>query len=467
MGKLKQKAFWIATGDIIGRGFSFVTSIYLARTLGAEYYGLITVAISILGYATWCSDLGLINIGTRETAKKPEKRIFRVIEIFRAKIFLGVTVLILSFLIFAFVDLPKENKLVIVGYLLSLVPYMFLLEWLYSGKQEFGKITLSKGLNGLVYFLLVIFFVQSSDDVTLVPLLYIMGVSTAALVLGTFAFRGSPFKLPSRGIQLYQDLLKTSSYLGIGQFFTQIVTLLPPILIGFIISLQDAGIYGAAFKIVIIAMMLDRVFVQLFLPNLSSVWSIDKHTASKTVSTVFRFTAAGGTLIALFTALASEQIIGFLYGADYAESAAILKILSVMIAVTFINSLFSFGLIATNRDREYFAATGIGGIISGFLIVIFTAYGNILLTAIAVSLAEIIIAAFTYFRFKKVIPNNYLRPILICYSSGIMLFLILSFIPLKPIVNAFVGAILFLMIILKFNIVNKDHLDWAREKITQ
>lgn len=467
MDKLKQKAFWIASGDVIGRGFSFITSIYLARTLGSEFYGLITVAVSILGYATWCSDLGLINIGTRETAKSPEKRIFRVVEIFRAKIFLGVSVLILSILIFAFTDLPKESKLVIIGYLFSLVPYMFLMEWFYSGKQEFGKITLSKGLNGLVYFLSVVLFVHSADDVTLVPLMYIMGVSTATLVLGTFAIRGNPFQLPSRGIQLYQDLLKTSSYLGIGQFFTQIVTLLPPILIGFILSFHDAGIYGAAFKIVIIAMMLDRVFVQLFLPNLSSIWSIDKHTATQTVSTVFRFTAAGGTLVALITALASDQIIGLLYGVEYAESANILKILSIMIAVTFVNSLFSFGLIATNNDREYFVATGFGGLISAIFIIVFTIYGNIIMTAITVSLAEIIIASFTYFRFKKVIPNEYLQPILACYLIGLILFLILSFSPLMPIVNAFIGTVLFVMIILKLNIVNKDHLNWAREKISQ
>ena len=77
MTGIKQKAFWIAVGDFGGRGFAFLTSIYLARTLGAEFYGLITMAVAILGYATWFADLGLITIGVREIAKPPAERNFQ------------------------------------------------------------------------------------------------------------------------------------------------------------------------------------------------------------------------------------------------------------------------------------------------------------------------------------------------------------------------------------------------------
>ena len=467
MAKIKQKAFWIAAGDIIGRGFAFFTSIYLARTLGSEFYGLITVAVAILGYANWFADLGLLNIGTRETAKTPEKRIFRIQEILRTKVFLGFFVLVISIIVIGFVDLPKQEKQVIIGYLFSLVPYMSMLEWYFSGKQDFGKITLSKGLNGLIYFVLVVIFVHSSDQVTLVPVFYIIGLSVASLTLATFALRGNPFSLPSRGMQVYQDLLRTSSMLGIGQFFAQIVTLLPPILIGFIITLEDAGIYGAAFRVVIIAMMLDRVFVHLLLPNLSSIWTIDQNTAKSVVRKVFRFATVGGTLIGLCTALASEQIISILYGAEYADSALILKVLSIMIAVTFINSLFSFGLIATNQERKYFAATCIGGSISAVLLLTFTIFGNIFMTAIAVSASEVVITGFTYFWFKKTIPFNYFVPILVSYASALTVYILLSFVSFMPILNALIGALLFLFIIYQLKVITSDHLKWAIEKVTK
>ncbi|MEQ8525504.1 oligosaccharide flippase family protein [Gracilimonas sp.] len=465
MAKLKEKAFWIVVGDIAGRGLSFLTSIYLARTLGSEFYGLITVALSILGYATWVSDMGLISIGTRETAKEPSKRIFRVLEIFRMKLFLGIIVLIGSTAIVSLINTGEIEKQVILGYLYSIIPYMALMEWFYSGKQQFGKIALSKILNGLIYFLLVIFMVHSVEDVTLVPVLYTTGVAIAALTLATFAIKDKPFSLPSRGLQIYPDLLKTSSILGLGKFFAQIVHLLPPILIGGILSLRDAGLYGAAFRVVIIAMMIDRVFVNLLLPNLSSLWSMDRAEANKKIDTVFRFVAAGGALIAMITAIGAEQITHLLYGDQYAESVILLQILSILIAATFINSLFSFGLIATNKDKEYFLATCFGGTISAIIIFSFTALGNSTMVAISVSAAEIIITLFTYFWFRKVVPLNYLKPLLISYPAAIILFIIFLFSPLMPLINAAIASVIFIAIIIQFGILKPEQLEWAKKKV--
>jgi O-antigen/teichoic acid export membrane protein len=357
------------------------------------------------------------------------------------------------------------EKQVILGYLYSIVPYMVLMDWFYSGKQQFGKIALSKVLNGLGYFLLVYFLVHNVEDVTLVPVLYTCGVAIAALTLGTFAIKDNPFSLPSRGLQIYPDLLKTSSILGLGKFFAQIVQLLPPILIGGILSLRDAGVYGAAFRIVIIAMMVDRVFVNLLLPNLSSLWAVDRASAKNKIDTVFRLLAAGGALIAMVTAIGAEQIIGILYGAEYAESVLLLQILSVLIASTFINSLFSFGLIATNKDKEYFLATCFGGTLSAILIFSFAAFGNSIMVAVSVSAAEVILTAFTYFWFRKVVPLNYLRPLLISYPLAVGLFFACTLSPLMPLVNALIASIIFVIVIIRVDILKREQLDWAKEKV--
>jgi O-antigen/teichoic acid export membrane protein len=465
MVKIKEKAFWIFVGDVAGRGFSFLASIYLARVLGEEFYGLIIFAISVLGYATWSSDLGLIHIGTLETAKKPEKRIFRIIEVFRLKIFLGVVVLLGFCSVIWFIDIESTQKQVLLGYMLSLIPYMFLMEWLYAGKQEFGKVAVSKVLNGLIYFLLIILLINSKEDILLIPVLYTAGVCAAALALGIFAIRNKPFSLPPRGMHIYRDLLKTSTTIGFGQFFAQLVNLLPPILIGLFLSFGDTGLYGAAFRVVIIAMMVDRVFVNLLLPNLSAVWSIDKHAAIAKVSTVYRTVTAGGALIALFIALSAEQIIELLYGAQYQESAILLQILSIMIAVTFINSLFSFGLIATNNDQKYFLATSIGGILAATTILVSTLFGNIISATIAVVLAEIFITLSTYFWFRKVIPSDYLKPVLITYSLALFLFVGFVFIPLNPFINAVIACMIFIVAIIKFGVIKQDHIKWIKSRI--
>lgn len=465
MNKLKEKAFWIAFGDVAGRGLAFFCSLYLARTLGPEYYGLITVAVSVLGYATWFSDLGLISIGTRETAREPEKRTFRTTEIFRIKIFLGVVVLAASSAIVWFLKIDLLQKHVILGYLFSIIPYVFMMEWYFAGKQEFSKIALSKILNGVVYLLLVILFVNTAGDVKLVPFLYAGGITTAAVVLGVFAIRSKPFPQPSRGIPVYRDLLKTSSLLGTGKFFGQMIQLLPPIAVGAFLSLKDAGYYGAAFKIVVIAMMVDRVFVNLLLPNLSSLWSVDKQTARKHLDTVFRVVTAGGTLIALFIAVSSKSIILTLYSAEYAGSIILLQVLTILIAITFINSLFSFGLIAIGRDQEYFRATLSGGLLSGVIILVFIFFGNTFMAAISVALAELVITLFTWNAFKKFVSLSYARPALICFSTAILLFSISRFLSLPPFINGLMASLVYIVIIHQFRVLKNDQLKWIQDKL--
>src|SRR5690606_583576 len=152
--------------------------------------------------------------------------------------------------------------------------------------------------------------VNSMENVALVPILYTTGVCAATLLLGTFALRDKAFSLPWRGYNLFPELLKSSFILGIGKFFAQIVQLLPALLIGIFLTFQDAGHYGAAFRIILIAMMADRIFVGLLLPNLAAQWSEDQEAAGRKLNIVYRFMLIGGTVIALFISVSAEQIIG-------------------------------------------------------------------------------------------------------------------------------------------------------------
>ncbi len=426
MGKLKQKAFWIALGDFSGRGFSFITSIYLARTLGSEFYGLIVIAISILGYCTWFADLGMINLAVREVAKEPVKRLFRAREIFNMKVLLGIIVLVISLLIVSNLEMEHQKKSIILSYLYSLIPYAILMEWYYNGRQQFGKVAASKALNGLVYLVLVFLLVHKQEDVALVPYLYLGGISAATILLGFFSIFEKPFPLPSRGLNIYSDLLKTSSILGVGWFFTQLIQLLPPILIGVFLSLNDAGIYGAAYRILLILMLLDRVFVNILLPNLAAVWAVNKDLAKKQINLVLKLIIVGGSLITTLLVFNSETIVSLLFGPSFGASVIILKYLSVFILFTFINSLFSFGLIAIGKDQQYLQANVLGGSVSAVLIVLFTSFGTPVSAAIAVSLSELVILLCSYYWFKKNVELNFFKPLTLIVIPTIIFFVVVT-----------------------------------------
>lgn len=465
MSKIRNNAFWIAAGDFSGRGFAFLTTIYLARTLGPEYYGLITVAVSILGYATWTSDLGLLNIGIREISKEPENRIFRAKEIFNLKVILAGVVLIFATIVLYSTSVSAIQKQVILGYLYSLIPYALLLEWFYSGKQQFWKITISRMVNGIIYLGLVYLMIQAPEDVTIVPVLYTLGIISAVVILGTFSISDQPFTLPSRGFSTYFKLIKQSSVVGVGGFFAQVVQLLPPILIGIFLSLEDAGLYGAAFKVILIAMMVDRVFVNLLLPNLSSLWNTNKESAIQKINMALKLLIVGGILITLLVAINSGEIIALLFGNGFDESTGILKILSGFIFLTFINSLFSFGLIATNSDKKYMIATVLGGTISALLIFALSRFGNSETVAASVVISELVLTVTSYIWFKKIVPVKVFRPVLLMIIfSGLLFFLFEKF-EIHYLIASLITVFVIPIFSWNTRVIRIGELNWLKEKL--
>lgn len=465
MAKLKDKVFRIAFGDILGRGFGVITTIYLARVLGAESFGLITVALSFLGYSIWFADLGLLNIGAREMAKKEENRVFRAGEIFLFKIVLGLVVL--SFLQWIVPQLPIESlqKRIILGFSYALVPYSFLMEWYYNGKQFFGKVALSKIVNGFVYLALVIFLVKSEADLESIPVLYTSGLSASAFVLLLFSIKENPFSQGLRSFGIFKELFNSAFILGLGSFFSQVLQLLPPLAIGFFLSVRDAGIYGAAIRIIFIVMLLDKIFVNLLLPNLSSKWESNKALATQTLNKVYQILPFIGGVCSLSIAVASPDIISLVYGNEYAESSGVLAVLTILLFFTFQNSLFTFGLIAIGKDKEFLYSTVISGSLTILMILLSASFGSLITVAIVISASEILITLISFTWFSKFVDIKSISPTIITLFVGLALFYASTVLLLPAYLEAILALFIFVPMLFILKVCSVDDLKWLKEKL--
>lgn len=465
MGKLTQKIARIAFGDIISRGISFITTIYLARSLGSEAFGIITIGLSFLGYAIWVSDLGLLNIGVREIAKEPLKRIYRAKEIFFLKVILGIFVFGLSFLLFPVFELPKEQKEIIQGFMYSLIPYSLLMEWYYNGKQYFGKVAVSKIAHSSLYLILILTFVHIREDLSIVPLFYATGISFSVLVLGVYSLKEKPFELPIRGWSTIKDLFQSALKLGSGSFFLNMLQLLPPLLIGLFLSASEAGIYGAAIRIIFIGMLIDRIFVQLLLPNLASQWISNISMAKSNIRVASRLLLMFGSVLALGIAISSPVVIQLIYGNEYVLSAPVLSILTVFLFFTFQNSLFSMGLVAIGKDQEYFKSALFAGIISGSIMIFASIKGNLYLVAVSVAVSELLFTGFALFWFKKEVSLNIIFRTIITILIGAGLYYTSLSTNFYPILEAIFFCVVLIPSLLVFRVIDKSDLSWLIKKL--
>lgn len=464
MRNFTSKALWIFFGDGGAKLFGFLTTIYLARTLGATQYGLITIAISVLGITAWFCDLGIKTLATRAIAgTDPERR--DPSRFFWLKITLSFTVVVIAggTVWFLLTDQPQLRYLIIL-FILSLLPQSLNIDWYFKGVQKFKWVTLASWTQGALYLAGLILIV-SSDDLLAVPVIYSLAILAGSLVT-IFSYSGhtSLFKLPD--FTLWKSDIKTGFYLGIGHFFAQSVILIPPLVIGYYFTELQVGYYGVALKLILAAMLVDHVINTLLLPNLTHLWQNERESVTPQLTIISRWVLFIGASAALFLAHSSDALIHLLFGGEYLPAAPLLVILSIILPVTFFNSVYTFGLISFGKDRDFLISTGIGALGAVILMIAAGLTGQIELVIASVVLSEIWITLNMFLRFRKTV-----RLQLGLYLFGItLLFTILLAAGLYVqggLIAAFISPLILGLLLYIFGLIRTDDLNWLKRRLTR
>ena len=465
MATITQKIAHIFTGDIISRGIAFFSSVYLARVLGTEGFGLISIAMAYLGYLVFFADFGLFNIASREVARNEVKRNYRISELLVLRIFMSLLVLVIGWFALPFIIQDGQLLSLTRGFMLALIPHAFLVEWYFIGRQLYKINALSNIIKNAVYLVLILLFVQSIDHVEQLPLYYVSGLVAAAIILFILFLKENPLQLGIRGFHILWDGIKAALTVGSGSFFAQVIQLFPPIAIGYFLTNTDAGEYNAAYRLIVIGMLIDRIFVQLLIPNLSKQWSENEELATLNMDYTMRLMLVLGSMVSIGLFLGAPDFIVWVFGSSYTNSIPIVLVLSFFLFFTFQNSLFSQGLIALGKDLDYLKATSIGGGLALILIAAGASKFGVIAVAAAVVLSEFIIGALSFFWFTKHMKVNYLMPFVLTLLASFVAFKLMEIVHLQYWLEAILGAILVFIMLLFGRVIRKKDITWFRLKL--
>jgi len=411
MPRLTADATIVGAADLAARAMGFLASVHLASTLGRYRFGAVTIGLALLSYAIWFADLGLGALGTRETARAIGARRFAPSTIAAARLLSGIVVVLMAeLLVYLFVG-DAALRTLLALFVLALLPAIISIEWLHQGRRQFGPVAAARVVNGLIFLAGVWLLVTSHEDLERVPVVYGAGFAGAAAIL-LFVSRGEERVVPRKGEWgRVLPAWRTASAIGVGGLFAQSVQLFPPIALGWF-SMDQAGLLGGATKVVFAALLIDRVFGSLFLPAISSLWTRDRAAAERNLRIVQRLMMALAFITATVITLVARPLMLILFGPEYAEGDVALAVLGWFVAATLVNSLYSFGLIAIGREREYLQATVAGGVTAALASVLLAReYGSIG-AALGMTVGEIVLVIYAWRAFNAQIPMGILRPLL-------------------------------------------------------
>jgi len=344
--------------DLVLKFIGFLSTAYLARVLGKSGFGTISIGVSVMNYAFVLSDCGLTILGTRKIAAG-----LKADEISGQIVYGKFILSVLIFLLTAFITLLltgfTENTYVILAYVIYLFPAAFILDWYFVGTQKMDTVAYVRIVGTAIYFLLVVLLVKNPSGTVLTGIAWTAGgVATALLYF--FFYKKSNHLVHFGGAKKFINIIKESFPFGMASYLSQFIVAFPVIYIAYISGNSKAGIFSAAFKMIALFLVVDRVFVTLFLPKIIGVVSNVENSLEEIFGTVLKIVVSFTLVVSMFLFLFSDLIILKVFGSDYSESILIFKILLVYFAFTIIDSVFANTLIGMKKEKVYTLSLLIG-----------------------------------------------------------------------------------------------------------
>lgn len=470
--RVLRNAVYNSTSVIVGNLAGILITIYVARALKPELFGIYSLALSIAFLLLTFTDLGVNATLVRYVAhahSRGDEELLRgyLRSLSKMKFLLVSSISILVFLfsdvisasVFQKPDLSaplKMMSLFILFYSLS-----SFLNSIFNAFNDFR----ANLVKSIVYEISRLIFI---------PLLIFMGLSVLGALLGYVI--ASLFSLLILSLLLLRNysslifgkaksvnlktLLRFTGYLTVGSITWVVFAYVDSVMIGMLLPAEEVGYYRASYNIVSaiagvvsIPSVLFPVFVHLEGKDLKNAFARTFRYAS-----ILAFPSAFGLLVI------GEPLIRFVYGAEYLPSVRALSILSLLI----IPSALGFWSILFNAKEkpEYPVYSSFFGMILNiflnyFLILRIGIEGAAIATVISNFFVWSLLAYLSSRMFEtRVPPSNLLKPLL----SSIIMALILSNLEFSSLPGAVLkiifGAAIYFSALYLLRGFKKDDLDY-------
>lgn len=436
--------------------FPFITSIYVARVLMADGIGKVSAAQNIVSYFTIFASMGIPTYGIKLIAQfkiKSKESSIAFIELFIINFFLSVVCSIAYYLLIFTVPYFDGKHLLYSVTGLSLVLNIFNVDWFYQGIQEYRYIAIRSFFIKMVSFGALVLFVRRPQDYVIYSLI------TSAALVGNYLF--NIIRLPQyvsinvKNVSLAQHLKPIFS-LFIACFAAEVYVLADTTMLDVMSDSTIVGYYSMSMKIVRIIRGLVVAVSAVFLPQLSYYYyngEIEKF--KELTNRGLHILLAISLPVAMGIMFVADDAIITFFGSNYFESILTTRILSVSVISVAISNFIGLQILVTLGKEKITTISTICGailniVLNCILIPVWMHEG----AAIASSITEMtvmviqIVLTRKYIKFEYNLKTVLVPTIIMCIGVG-FIHQINFFVPVKLVIECFVGVLLYYTIGLK------------------
>jgi O-antigen/teichoic acid export membrane protein len=406
---------YLTLADVGSRVFGFFATAYLARTLGVEKFGLLNLGFAFLSYGTLAMNPGIQLFATRAVTQQNVSLHVFVNDVLSLRFTLAVIAMFV-FVCVSFVLFSYEVTFLVFLFSFSLFPVALLLEWYFQANEQIALIGISRTVSQATYLVLVLLFVTSAETISYAAIAWLVSSVVAALLLfipyrrkhSSFIFRWNARSLFQKNGR-EKEILRNAFPIGFGTWLAQLGVHFPPLVIAYVLSEKEVGFFSAAYKIVFLFLLFDRVFFFLFYPVIIRTYRESAERLKRTLSLSLKIIITLLLPICFGVMFLSPKIIVFIYGSGYANAVPLLQILIWFVLFTVMHGVFTVGFIGIGKETLFSKIMLVGTIVQCALVVAGTVLFSTNGSALGFVAGEFCSMSLMMMQFRKIIRVEFFR----------------------------------------------------------
>ena len=378
----------------------YVTRIFTSEDLGN--YGFYN---SIVSYFALFSMLGIGIYGTKQIAAANDvsSTFWNIYAIQLISSALAISVYVI-----AVFSIPQMGGVIPLMVGVVLFERMFDISWLFSGKEDFKKITLRNTVVRLVGVISIFTFIKSSDDLYLYIFLIVTINFLGQLVMWVPAKKF--IKRPSFNTKIMKKNLHPIVLLFLPQVAISLYVVLDRTLLGLLGSYSDVGIYEQGQKLTSILITVVTSLGVVMLPRVANLLSERREEEAQNM-VKFSFILYNLIIFPMIFGLiaVNEVFVKLFLGQNFQDVKYVLYIIVFnLMFIGWTNILGYQVLVVRNKNKEFMLSTTIPAFVSvaiNIAVIPFFGYIGASITSVVV---EILVFAIQWYYSRNIINKNLL-----------------------------------------------------------
>ena len=418
----------------------YVTRIFTSEALGN--YGFYN---SIVSYFSLFAMLGIGIYGTKQiaAARNVSSTFWNIYAIQLIASLLALFVYSMTLL-----SIPKMSGIIPIILGIGLLTKMIDISWLFTGKEDFKKITLRNTMVKVAGVISIFTFIKGSEDLYLYIFLIVIFDFLGQFVMWIPAKKF--IKRPSFDTKIIKKNLHPIVLLFLPQVAISLYVVLDRTLLGLLGSYSDVGIYEQGQKLTSILLTVVSSLGAVMLPRVANLLSERKE---KEAQNMVRFSFILYNLIIfpmIFGLIAINEIFVKLFlGQNFQDVKYVLYIIVFNIMfIGWTNILGYQVLVVRNKNKEFMLSTTIPAIVSvavNITVIPFFGYIGASITSVVV---EFLVFAIQWYYSRNIINKNLLfnKDLAKIICSSLVMFGVVMLCKIMLGFDGIVGLVIYLVV---------------------